>query len=217
MKDGKAVQAGTSHYLGDKFARGFDIKYLDRDNQFKYVHTTSWGSSTRLIGSMIMVHGDDRGLALPPRVAPVQVIMIPVGPPKLRDKVMEKFDPLFDSVKAAGIRVKADLREETPGWKFNEWEMRGVPIRLEMGPRDVENGQVVLARRDTGEKMAVPVENAAEAVKHLLEEIQQHMFQRALEFRTAHSHLHIDTLDELKSHLAEMEQKQSIAGWVLAG
>jgi prolyl-tRNA synthetase len=155
MKDGKAVQAGTSHYLGENFARGFDIKFLDRDNQFKYVHTTSWGTSTRLIGSMIMVHGDDRGLALPPRVAPTQVVMIPVGPPKLRERVMEKFDPLFDALKAAGVRVKADLREETPGWKFNEWEMRGVPIRLEIGPRDVDNGQVVLARRDTGEKVTV--------------------------------------------------------------
>ncbi|MFZ5828195.1 MAG: proline--tRNA ligase, partial [Bacillota bacterium] len=119
MKDGKALQAATSHYLGQNFAKGFEIKFLDRDNQLKYVHTTSWGASTRLIGALIMVHGDDRGLALPPLMAPIQVIMIPVGPPKLREKVMEKFDPLFDGLKAAGVRVRADLREETPGWKFN--------------------------------------------------------------------------------------------------
>ncbi|NGQ96564.1 proline--tRNA ligase [Brevibacillus sp. SYP-B805] len=217
MKDGKAVQAGTSHYLGENFAKGFEIKYLDRDNQFKYVHTTSWGTSTRLIGSMIMVHGDDRGLALPPRVAPTQVVMIPVGPPKLRDKVMEKFDPLHDALKAAGVRVRADLREETPGWKFNEWEMRGVPIRLEIGPRDVDNNQVVLARRDTGEKVTVPLDGAVEAVQNLLEEIQRNMFQKALAFREAHSHLEINTLDELKAYLDEVDSKNGIAGWVLAG
>jgi prolyl-tRNA synthetase len=217
MKDGKAVQAGTSHYLGEKFARGFEIKYLDRDNQFKYVHTTSWGTSTRLIGSMIMVHGDDRGLSLPPRVAPTQVVMIPVGPPKLRERVMAAFDPLFDQLKAAGVRVRADLREETPGWKFNEWEMRGVPIRLEIGPRDVENGQVILARRDTGEKITAPLADAVEAVVNLLEEIQQNMYQRAVEFRNAHSHLEINTLEELKQHAETAEKENGIAGWVLAG
>ena len=217
MKDGKAVQAGTSHYLGENFARGFEIKYLDRDNQFKYVHTTSWGSSTRLIGAMIMVHGDDRGLAFPPRVAPTQVIMIPVGPLKLREQVMAAFDPLFDALKAAGIRVRADLREETPGWKFNEWEMRGVPIRLEIGPRDVENGQVILARRDTGEKVTVPLEGAVEAVTNLLADIQQSMYQRALAFRDAHSHLEIDRLEQLIAHIAECEQQNKVSGWVLAG
>lgn len=217
MKDGKAVQAGTSHYLGENFARGFEIKFLDRDNQFKYVHTTSWGSSTRLIGSMIMVHGDDRGLAFPPRVAPTQVIMIPVGPLKLREQVMAAFDPLFDALKAAGIRVRADLREETPGWKFNEWEMRGVPVRLEIGPRDVENGQVILARRDIGEKVTVPLEGAVEAVTKLLEEIQQNMYQKALAFREANSHLEIERLDQLVAHIAECEQENKVSGWILAG
>ncbi|MGF9905591.1 proline--tRNA ligase [Brevibacillus porteri] len=217
MKDGKAVQAGTSHYLGDKFARGFEIKFLDRDNQFKYVHTTSWGTSTRLIGSMIMVHGDDRGLVLPPRMAPTQVIMIPVGPMKLREKVMEAFDPLFDEIKAAGVRVRADLREETPGWKFNEWEMRGVPLRLELGPRDVENGQVILARRDTGEKVTVPLEGIAQTIVQLLEEIQQNMFQKALAFRDENSHLGIDTLEQLSAHIAKNESENKTSGWVLAG
>ncbi|WP_025845524.1 proline--tRNA ligase [Brevibacillus agri] len=217
MKDGKAVQAGTSHYLGDKFARGFEIKFLDRDNQFKYVHTTSWGSSTRLIGSMIMVHGDDRGLALPPRMAPTQVIMIPVGPMKLREKVMEAFDPLFDEIKGAGVRVRADLREETPGWKFNEWEMRGVPLRLELGPRDVENGQAILARRDTGEKVTVPLAGIAQTIAKLLEDIQQNMFQKALAFREANSHLDVDTMEQLAAHIANCESENRPSGWVLAG
>ncbi len=217
MKDGKAVQTGTSHYLGQKFAKGFDIKYLDRDNQFKHVYTTSWGSSTRLIGSMIMVHGDDRGLALPPRMAPIQVIMIPVGPMKLREKVMEAFDPLYDTLKQADIRVKADLREETPGWKFNEWEMRGVPVRLEIGPRDVENGQVVLARRDTGEKLTVAIDGVVETITNLLSEIQHNMLQTARAFLAANSHLDIATLAELKSHIAKVEAEKGLAGWVLAG
>ncbi|HLO01890.1 MAG TPA: proline--tRNA ligase, partial [Symbiobacteriaceae bacterium] len=201
MRDGKAVQAGTSHYLGQKFAMGFEIKFLDRDNQLKYVHTTSWGSSTRLIGSMIMVHGDDRGLRLPPRIAPVQVVMIPVGPPKLRDKVMAKFDPLYEALKAAGVRVKADLREETPGWKFNEWEMRGVPVRLEIGPRDVESNQCILARRDTGEKLTVSLDDVVSTVEALMVEIQANMLQQAIAFREANSHTEIETLAGLQAHI----------------
>jgi len=217
MKDGKALQAGTSHYLGTNFARGFEIKFLDRDNQLKYVHTTSWGASTRLIGALVMVHGDDRGLALPPRLAPIQVIMIPVGPPKFRDKVMARFDPLFDALRAAGVRVKSDLREETPGWKFNEWEMRGVPLRLELGPRDVDNNQCVLVRRDTGEKIPVPLDEAVARVQSLLEEIQRNMFEKARAFRDANSHLHINTLEELKAHIARCEEAGDIPGFVLAG
>ncbi|MFZ5823285.1 MAG: proline--tRNA ligase [Bacillota bacterium] len=217
MKDGKALQAGTSHYLGQNFAKGFEIKFLDRDNQLKYVHTTSWGASTRLIGALIMVHGDDRGLALPPLMAPTQVIMIPVGPPKLREKVMEKFDPLFDALKAAGVRVRADLREETPGWKFNEWEMRGVPVRLELGPRDVDNNQCVVARRDTGEKITLSLDEAVTRIPALLEEIQQAMYQRAVEFREANSHLHVNTLDDLKAHVASCEADGKVTGFVLGG
>ena len=217
MKDGKALQAGTSHYLGQNFARGFEIKFLDRDNTQKYVHTTSWGSSTRLIGAIIMVHGDDKGIALPPRLAPVQVIMIPVGPPKLREKVMARFDPLFDSLRNAGVRVKADLREETPGWKFNEWEMRGVPVRLELGPRDVENNVCILARRDTGEKLTVPLDSALETIQSLLEEIQANMFRKAVAFREANSHLHITTLDQLKAHVEAADAENRLAGWVLGG
>ncbi|SFS52991.1 proline--tRNA ligase [Marininema halotolerans] len=217
MKDGKAVQAGTSHYLGENFARSFEIQFLDRDNQQKYVHTTSWGTSTRLIGAMIMVHGDDQGLVIPPRMAPTQLVMIPVGPGKLREKVMEKFDPLYDQLKAGGIRVRADLRDETPGWKFNEWELRGVPLRLEIGPRDVDNNQVILVRRDTGEKITVGLDRVVEHVEELLVHIQKTMVQRAVAFRDKHSHFTVDTLDDLKAHIVHQENVGEIAGWVLAG
>ena len=150
MKDGKAVQAGTSHYMGTKFAEAFNIQFLDRDQSLKFAHTTSWGASTRLIGCVVMAHGDDKGLKLPPRIAPVQLVMIPVGPVKLREKVMARFDVVFSQLKAAGIRVKADTREEySPGWKYNEYEMRGVPLRLEIGPRDIDNNVVIIVRRDT--------------------------------------------------------------------
>lgn len=217
MKDGRAVQAGTSHYLGEKFARGFEIKFLDRDRQLKYVHTTSWGSSTRLIGCMVMVHGDDKGLALPPRLSPVQVIMVPVGPESKRPAVLEKMDGVLAALKSAGVRAQADLREETPGWKFNEWEMRGVPVRIEIGPRDIEKNQVIAARRDTGEKLPVAIDTVAATVKDLLDTIQENMYQKALAFRETHSHTDLNTLDELKTHIAEADQQNGIAGWVLAG
>ena len=217
MKDGKALQAGTSHYLGQNFSKGFDIKFLDKDNQQKFVYTTSWGVSTRMIGALVMVHGDDKGLALPPKLAPVQVIMIPIGPPKLREKVMERFTPIFESLKSAGIRVQADLRDETPGWKFNEWEMRGVPIRLELGPRDVDNNQCVLARRDTGDKNTASLENIVSRVKMLLDEIQINMYKKALCFRNENSHLHIETLDELKQHISSSDKTDNLTGWVLVG
>jgi prolyl-tRNA synthetase len=217
MKDGKALQSATSHYLGQNFAIGFEIKYLDKDNQQKYVYTTSWGASTRLIGALIMAHGDDRGLALPPQMAPVQVIMIPVGPPKQREQVMAKFDPLLNNLKAAGIRVQSDLREETPGWKFNEWEMRGVPLRLELGPRDVKNDQCVLVRRDTGEKISVSLSEAVVRAQELLQEIQQNMYQRAVEFRNQHSHLGLTTLSDLEQHIARHEAADELPGWALLG
>lgn len=217
MKDGKAVQAGTSHYLGENFAKGFNIKYLDRENQLKYVHTTSWGTSTRLIGSMIMVHGDDRGLVLPPRVAPTQVIMIPVGPKKKQPMVREKLDQLFEELKQSGIRVRADLGDESPGWKFNEWEMRGVPVRIEIGPRDIENQQVIIVRRDTGEKQAVPFEGLVAEISTILEDIQENLFLKAKAFRTQHSHLHINQLTELEEFIADATKKNTVVGWVLAG
>ncbi|MGZ4112791.1 MAG: proline--tRNA ligase, partial [Tumebacillaceae bacterium] len=217
MKDGKAVQAGTSHYLGDKFARGFEITFTNRNNELEYVHTTSWGTSTRLIGSMVMVHGDDKGLALPPRMAPTQVVLIPIGPAKTREMVIEKVDAIHDQLKAQGVRVKVDARDEKPGWKFNEWEMRGVPLRIEVGPRDLENNQAILARRDNGEKVTVSLDNLVAEVESTLIAIQENMFQKAVAFREANSHTHIDSIDDLKAHIAKAEQESTIAGWVLAG
>jgi len=211
-KDGRAVQAGTSHYLGTKFAEAFDIQYLDRNNQLQYVHTTSWGVSTRLVGSIIMVHGDDRGLVLPPKVAPTQVIMVPVGPPKTREQVLAKMDELYRQLKDAGVRVRVDDRDDvSPGWKFNEYEMRGVPIRIELGPRDMENGVVVLAPRVGGEKRSVPQDKVVEEVVKMLDEIHQAMFELAKKFREEHS-TSVDTLDELKAYL---EEKRGFveAGW----
>ena len=212
MRDGRAVQAGTSHYLGTKFAEAFDIQYLSRENNLEYAHTTSWGTTTRLIGCMIMVHGDDRGLALPPKVAPTQVAMIPIGPAKTREAVIGRTDELFRELKAAGIRVRVDDRSDvTPGWKFNEYEMRGVPIRLELGPRDMDNGVCVLVSRVSGEKKVVKQEDLVSEVQAMLEQIHQEMFERALSFREEHFYS-VDTLDEMK---ANMEERRgfALAGW----
>lgn len=212
MKDGKAVQAGTSHYLGTNFAVAFDIKYLDRENQHRFCHTTSWGVSTRLIGALIMVHGDDRGLALPPKIAPTQVIMIPIGPPKTREQVVGRVDELYAQLKQAGVRAKVDDRpDQSPGWKFNEYEMRGVPVRVELGPRDMENGQVVLVSRITGEKRVVQQDQFVEEVQKLLTETQQEMYDRAKRFRDE-SMTEADTLDELKSFL-EQKRGFALSGW----
>ncbi|MED5016927.1 proline--tRNA ligase [Paenibacillus chibensis] len=212
MKDGRAVQAGTSHYLGTNFAVAFDIQFLSRENKQEYVHTTSWGTSTRLIGSMIMVHGDDRGLALPPKVAPTQVIMVPIGPPKTWEAVVGRTDELFAELKKAGVRVRVDDRSDVrPGWKFNEYEMRGVPVRLEIGPRDMENGVCVLVSRITGEKKVVQQANLVEEVNAMLDQVQREMFNRAKQFMTDNFYS-VDTLEEMK---ASMEEKRgfSLAGW----
>ncbi|WII39608.1 proline--tRNA ligase [Paenibacillus thiaminolyticus] len=212
MKDGRAVQAGTSHYLGTNFSVAFNIQFLGRENELEYAHTTSWGVSTRLIGSLIMVHGDDRGLVLPPKVAPTQVIMIPIGPAKLRDQVVGRADELFAELKRAGIRVRMDDRSDiSPGWKFNEYEMRGVPVRLEIGPRDMENGVCVLVSRVSGEKRIVEQSKLAEEVKRMLNDVHQEMYERARQFRDDHFYA-VNTLDEMK---ALMEEKRgfTLAGW----
>ncbi|TVY10621.1 proline--tRNA ligase [Paenibacillus cremeus] len=212
MKDGKAVQAGTSHYLGTNFAVAFDIKYLDRENQHQFCHTTSWGVSTRLIGALIMIHGDDRGLALPPKVAPTQVVMIPIGPPKTREQVVGRVDELYAELKKAGVRVKVDDRpDQSPGWKFNEYEMRGIPVRVELGPRDMENGQVVLVSRITGEKRIVRQDQFVEEVQKLLTETQQEMYDRAKRFRDE-CMTEADTLDDMKSFL-EQKRGFALSGW----
>lgn len=212
MKDGKAVQAGTSHYLGTNFAVAFDIKYLNRDNVHTFAHTTSWGVSTRLIGAIIMVHGDDRGLVLPPKVAPTQVVMIPVGPPKTREAVVERIRELEAELKGAGIRVKVDDdTNQSPGWKFNEYEMRGIPLRIELGPRDMENGQVVVVTRVTGEKQVISQENLAGQVAELLDGAHEAMFQKAKQFRDERFSS-VDTLNELSAFLEETKGF-ALAGW----
>ena len=182
MSDGKMLQAGTSHNLGQNFAKAFNIKFLDEDQQEKYVWQTSWGTTTRLIGALVMVHGDERGLKLPPKVAPVQVIIVPIMFDKTKKEVLEKAESIRTILKK-DFRVEIDTRDGyTPGWKFNEWEMRGVPLRLEIGPKDMAQGQVMLVRRDTGEKMAVKEEKLAETVKELLDNIQENLFARAKNF-----------------------------------
>ena len=180
MHDGKALQAGTSHYFGDGFARAFDIQFTDRNNQLQYVHETSWGVSTRLIGAIIMMHGDDNGLVLPPNIAPLQVIIVPVAQNK--PGVLDKANELKDRLKNV-VTVKLDDSDKSPGWKFSEYEMKGVPVRLEIGPKDIENNQCVLVRRDTHEKMFVSLDGLEETITNLLAQIQQDMFDRALKLR----------------------------------
>lgn len=181
MSDGKALQAGTTHNLGQHFSKVFDITFLDKDGQLKNVWQTSWGVSTRLIGAIIMTHGDDRGLKLPPKIAPIQVIIIPIAS-KNKETVLNKAYEIFSQLKPY-FRVEMDDRDEyTPGWKFNEWEMKGVPLRLEIGPKDVEKHQVVLVRRDTGEKISVDELEINNTIKSLLAEIQNNMFKQAKEF-----------------------------------
>lgn len=212
MKDGKAVQAGTSHYLGTNFAVAFDIKYLDRENQHTFAHTTSWGVSTRLIGAMIMVHGDDRGLVLPPKVAPTQAVIIPIGPPKTREQVVARTNELHALLKQAGVRAKVDDRpDQSPGWKFNEYEMRGIPVRVELGPRDMENGQVVLVSRVSGEKRIVAQDRFIEEVQQMLTEIHNDMFEKAKQFRDEYF-TSVETLDEMKQFL-DQQRGFVLAGW----
>ena len=175
MHDGKALQSGTSHNFGDGFAKAFGIQYTDKDNKLKYVHQTSWGMTTRLIGALIMVHGDDSGLVLPPKIAPVQVDVIPIMQNK--DGVLNKAYEVKEALAKAGLRVKVDDTDKKPGWKFSEQEMRGIPVRVEMGPRDIEAGQAIIVRRDTREKTTVAIESLAEEIKNILDKMQTEMFQ----------------------------------------
>jgi prolyl-tRNA synthetase len=188
MGDGRALQAGTSHNLGQNFAKVFDIKFQARDKSLQYVYGTSWGMTTRMIGAVVMVHGDEGGLILPPRIAPYQVVIVPISRGNWRETVLPKAQEIRKSLTARGIRVMLDDRDsQTPGWKFNEWEMRGVPLRLEIGPKDIEKSQVVLARRDTREKSSVPMDGLAATVEDRLKTIQQALFDRALKFREEHT------------------------------
>lgn len=200
MHDGKALQSGTSHNFGDGFAKAFGIQYTDKDNTLKYVHQTSWGMTTRMIGAIIMVHGDNSGLKLPPRIAPVQVMIIPIRQDTAG--VMEKSEEVLKTLKAAGIRVKLDDSEKSPGWKFSEQEMRGIPVRIELGPKDIEKGQAVLVRRDTREKLIVPIEEIPAKAAELLETIQKDMYERALEHRNTHTY-DVTTYEEFQKTINE--------------
>jgi len=183
MGDGRALQAGTSHNLGQNFAKAFNIRFEDQNQELCYAWTTSWGVTTRLIGALIMAHGDDKGLQLPPRVAPYQVVIVPIPGKGDNDTVLAAARSLRDALTQSGVRTHLDDRgEHTPGWKYHEWELRGVPLRAEIGPRDVSKGQTVLVRRDTGKKDFVPLEHVVAESKRLLDEIQSGLFERALSF-----------------------------------
>ncbi|MCI9151708.1 MAG: proline--tRNA ligase [Lachnospiraceae bacterium] len=195
MHDGKALQSGTSHNFGDGFAKAFGIQFTDKDNKLQYVHQTSWGMTTRLIGAIIMVHGDDSGLVLPPRVAPVQAMVIPVQQHK--EGVLAKAAEVRDALAAAGLRVKLDDTDKSPGWKFSEQEMRGIPIRVELGPKDIENNRCVIVRRDTREKLEVALEDAAAKAAELMDVIQKDMFERARAHRDSHI-TDVKTYDEFR-------------------
>jgi prolyl-tRNA synthetase len=198
MRDGRALQAGTSHYLGQNFSKSYEIKFQARDKSVQYVYTTSWGVSTRMIGGVIMTHGDEGGLILPPRIAPYQVVIVPIPRGAWRETVLPKAQEIRAALSARGIRVMLDDRDsQTPGWKFNEWELRGVPLRLEIGPKDIEKSTVVLARRDTREKSFAPMDGLAGHVEQLLAAIQQALFDRAVAFRTDHT-TETDSYDEFK-------------------
>lgn len=185
MHDGKALQSGTSHNFGDGFARAFNIQYTDNDNKLQYVHQTSWGMSTRLIGGIIMVHGDDSGLVLPPRIAPVQVMIVPIMQKK--EGVLEKAEELRNAL-SKSCRVKVDASDKNPGYKFAEQEMRGIPLRVEVGPKDIEAGQAVVVRRDTREKITVAFEELEAKIAELLETMQNEMFERAKKHRDENTH-----------------------------
>ena len=194
MGDGKALQAGTSHYLGQNFAKAFEIQFLDRANELQYPYQTSWGASTRLVGMTVMVHGDDQGLILPPRIAPHEVVVVPIARSDAHERaaVIEAAGRVRDDLATAGIRVVLDDRDEvTPGFKFNEWEMKGVPVRVELGPRDLATHQAVVARRDQpgrDGKTPMQLEGIGERIRRLLDDVQEALYQRALDFREKSSH-----------------------------
>jgi len=187
MGDGRALQAGTSHNLGQNFAKAFDITFQGRDKTVQHVWGTSWGMTTRLVGAAIMVHGDESGLVLPPKIAPYQVVIVPIGRDDWRETVLPKAQELRQQLAAAGMRVTLDERDERPGWKFSEWEMRGVPLRLEIGPKDIEKGTVRVARRDTRDKQDLSIEGLPEQLLRLLDDVQRSLFERACAFREEHT------------------------------
>jgi prolyl-tRNA synthetase len=212
MGDGRALQAGTSHNLGQNFAKAFEIQFQGRDKAVQHVWTTSWGVSTRLIGGLIMTHGDDSGLILPPKIAPHQVVIVPIPRGNWQETVLPKARELQARLVDAGVRVMLDDRDAyTPGWKFAEWELRGVPLRIEIGPKDIEKSAVMVARRDTREKSSLPMEGLAGAVLRLLDDIQKSLFDRALAFREEHTQ-RVDSYEEFK-RVMEGRPGFVIAAW----
>ena len=202
MQDGKALQAGTSHFLGQNFAKAFDVKFADNQGKEQYVWGTSWGVSTRLMGALIMAHSDDEGLVLPPKLAPIQVVIVPIykGEDQLQ-AIAKKVQPLIEALRDKGVSVKFDNRDtHKPGWKFAEYELKGVPVRLAMGKRDMENGTIEVARRDTKEKQSVHFDEVEDVVVNLLEEIQENIFQKALSYRDEHI-TEVDDFDTFKELL----------------
>lgn len=195
MHDGKALQSGTSHYFGDHFAKVFDIKYSDKNSKQVYAHQTSWGVTTRLIGAIIMVHGDDNGLVLPPKVAPIQTVIVPIAQHK--EGVLDKAREIRDAV-AKVARVKVEDSDKMPGWKFSEYEMKGVPLRIEIGPKDIENNQVILARRDNGEKITVSIDEVTAKVEEMLEDIQKSLYEKAKKHREEKTY-NATTFEEFKT------------------
>ena len=202
MQDGKALQAGTSHFLGQNFAKSFDVTFLNKENKFEYVWATSWGVSTRLMGALIMTHSDDNGLVLPPNLAPTQVVIVPIFKKQEQlDELMAKLNPLADELKKLGIRVQVDASDKaTPGFKFAEYELKGVPLRIAMGGRDLENGTVELARRDTLTKETVAFDGIVETIQNLLKEIQDNIYQKALNFRLENTR-EVDTCEDFKEEI----------------
>lgn len=199
MHDGKALQAGTSHYFGDGFAKAFDIQYSNKENKLTYPHQTSWGVTTRLIGAIIMTHGDDNGLVLPPAVAPIQVMVIPIAQHK--EGVLDKAHEVVQQLKDV-CRVKIDESDNSPGWKFAEYEMKGVPVRVELGPRDIENNQCVIVTRHNREKTIVPLDKLSEVIPQKLQEVRDGLYQKALENRENRTYK-CTTMDEIVKALEE--------------
>lgn len=204
MQDGKALQAGTSHFLGQNFAKAFDVKFSDKENKLDYVWATSWGVSTRLIGALVMAHSDDEGLVLPPKLAPIQVVIVPIYKgEEQKTMISEKVGVILKELKQAGIRVKYDDSENArPGWKFAEYELKGVPVRIGIGARDIQNNVVEVARRDTKEKKNYSFEGISQSMIALLDEIQQSIYDKAYEFRREHI-TKADTWDEFIKLLDE--------------
>jgi prolyl-tRNA synthetase len=202
MQDGKALQCGTSHFLGQNFSRSFDVQFVNKENQLEYPWATSWGVSTRLMGALIMAHSDDNGLVLPPKLAPIQVVIVPIyKTPEDLAKISENVIPVFEELKAAGISVKYDDDDkQRSGWKFAEYELRGVPVRLGVGMRDLENGTIEVARRDNLTKEARPIDGIVDHVKSLLDEIQANIYQRALSFREANT-FKVDGWEQFKEQI----------------